>query len=173
MHVRSKHFLNRNRFVGGFVNIKIFSCPSKLCIVDLMEDSQFTNGFFLSDAQVSQVRGRTFECQQRGLEFLPVFLFPPQIWRQHGSSMDIGCGPCLPFRYPWKDQWPIWETAALVQDSSVPFNNLVSTYPPWPSASPFKMEESQWWYVVIFGIHCLVPYRLQSTFIELPCRWLE
>lgn len=61
------------------MNIKIFSCPSKLCIVDLMEDSQFTNGFFLSDAQVSQVRGRTFECQQRGLEFLPVFLFPPDL----------------------------------------------------------------------------------------------
>lgn len=85
MRVRSKHFLHRNRFVGGFVNIKIFSCPSKLCIVDPMEDSQFTNGFFLSDAQVSQVRGRPLECQQRGLEFLPVFLFPPR----YGHNMAL------------------------------------------------------------------------------------
>lgn len=34
-----KTLLHRKRFVGGFVNIKIFFCPSKLCILDPVEDS--------------------------------------------------------------------------------------------------------------------------------------
>lgn len=44
---RSKHFLYRNRFVGGFVNVTVFSCPSKLCTLDPVEESQSTSGFFL------------------------------------------------------------------------------------------------------------------------------
>lgn len=45
-HKLIKHSAHRNRFVGGLVNIKIFFCSSKLCVLNFVEDLQSRNGFF-------------------------------------------------------------------------------------------------------------------------------
>lgn len=116
---------------------------------------------FESDDQMSQVRERPLQPQRRRLEFLPVFLFSPDIF---SDFLTIAClldgfrlwTMTLLFRYlsgkisdlPGNQQ-------ALVQVSSVPFNNVISTQTPWSSVSPFKMKESQWWHLVVFSFIAL------------------